>query len=128
MNFDELLKEELENLDGVDDYLEGFWLASATDDELEEYREELGLDEEDFQEYLDEALKKRVSARGAVKKVKSRKIRRQRATRTTGMSKAKLKQRARRSARTRKRNPAAMKKSIRKRKKALKRRKNMGLK
>ncbi len=63
-----------------------------------------------------------------VTKTKSLKSRKRHASVTKGMSKSKLRQIARKGARTKKKNPGGMRKAMKKRKKALKRRKNMGMK
>lgn len=79
-------------------------------------------------EELDEQLKRRVDSKGKVSRVKSKKVRSRRATRTTGMSKSALKRRSKKSARTRKKDVGGTKRAGKKRKKAMRRRRSMGVK
>lgn len=127
MNFEDILGEEYDRLDEVDAYNEEMFLIHATDEELKEWAEERGMSPEDLDAYLDETLVKHVSYRGDVSKTRTLKQRRRSASRTTGLSRAQLKRRARKAAKTRKRNPAAQKKAVKKRKKAMKKRKQRGL-
>jgi len=124
--FLELLEEAYTELDEIDDLVFEFFLNSC-DGSLDKLQEELELSDEDI-EVIAEQLKKRVSAKGQVTRVKSREIRKRRAVQTTGMSRAELKRRARKTTRTKKRNPSSVKRAVRKRKKAMRRRKQMGIK
>ncbi|MDA3806858.1 MAG: prohead core protein [Thiomicrorhabdus sp.] len=117
---DEMLDEDLE--DTVLDLL-----ADAYHDDMSTMQEDLELSDEDYA-VLSEALTKHVSSTGKVTKTKSLKSRKRHASVTKGMSKSKLRQIARKGARTKKKNPGGMRKAMKKRKKALKRRKNMGMK
>lgn len=130
-NFLEILEEGYKELDDIEDCLEDFFLEDIGLDDVDMLREMYDLDDaevKEITEIIEEALKKRVSSTGQVRKVLDRKTRSRRASITKKKSKAELKRIARKSARTRRKNPAAAKKAIRKRKKALRRRKQMGLK
>lgn len=78
-------------------------------------------------EELRESLVKHVSSKGKITRRKSRKVRRRQATQTTGLSKGKRRQIARKAARTKKANPGITKRAQRKRKRAMKKRKSLGL-
>lgn len=80
---------------------------------------------EDMQ--LNEFIVKHVSARGEITRTKDRKTRERNAFQTTGLSKAKRRQIARKATKTKIANPAGQSRAQRKRKKALKRRKALGL-
>lgn len=77
-------------------------------------------------EEVKEAIVKRVSSKGKVTRRKDRKTRQKRATQTTGLSKSKRRQIARKAARTKKANPATQRKASRKQKRAMRKRKSMG--
>lgn len=124
VDFLEVLESEYEGIDEHIEYVLEFLEDGLTEGELTELLSEAFV--EDSDELL-EALVKRVSSDGTVRKTLSRKIRKRRATLTTGISKADLKLRARKAARTRKRSPGVVRKSIRKRRKAMRRRKQMGI-
>lgn len=125
--FLELIESETQKLNEDHDELVLDFLSEAYADDFEAMKEELGMTDEAFDE-LKEALVKRVNSKGQVTKVKSRKIRKLRAPSTTGMSRAALKMRGRKSAKARKRSPGTMRVALKKRRKALKRRKQMGIK
>ena len=72
-------------------------------------------------------MSKHVSSRGEVTRTKDRKTRERNAFQTTGLSKAKRRQIARKVVKAKKANPSGQVKGLRKRKKALKRRKALGL-
>ena len=124
MSFLDLIEEEYEALSEVDEEIME-WLRVAYEGEHELMKEELALTDDEYQE-LTEALVRRVSADGSVRKIKTRAVRQRQAGLTTGMNKSQRKLRARKAARTRKKNPAILKGALRKRKKALRRRKQMG--
>ena len=79
------------------------------------------------EEQLNEFIVKHVSSRGEVTRTKDRKTRERNAFQTTGLSKAKRRQIARKVVKAKKTNPSGQVKGLRKRKKALKRRKALGL-
>ena len=79
------------------------------------------------EEQLNEFIVKHVSSRGEVTRTKDRKTRERNAFQTTGLSKAKRRQIARKATKTKIANPAGQSRAQRKRKKALKRRKALGL-
>ncbi|ASD53915.1 putative prohead core protein [Escherichia phage vB_EcoM_WFK] len=79
------------------------------------------------EEQLNEFIVKHVSSRGEVTRTKDRKTRERTAFQTTGLSKAKRRQIARKVVKAKKANPSGQVKGLRKRKKALKRRKALGL-
>ncbi|ARM70731.1 prohead core protein [Escherichia coli] len=79
------------------------------------------------EEQLNEFIVKHVSSRGEVTRTKDRKTRERNAFQTTGLSKAKRRQIARKVVKAKKANPSGQVKGMRKRKKALKRRKALGL-
>lgn len=129
MNFFERLEEELDIIeealaDELADLLED---SFSEEDSPEMLMEMLGIDRESA-EVLLENLRKRVSAKGQVRRLRSREYRRRHAQRTTGLSRHQRRLRARRAARTRRRNPTSVRKAIRKRKRAMRRRKMMGIK
>lgn len=76
---------------------------------------------------LTEFLVKTVSSRGEVRKIKDRKTRQRQALQTTGLSRSKRRQIARKAAKTKRSKPTISKKASRKRARAMKRRKSMGL-
>nr|CAJ1523368.1 Phage capsid and scaffold [Escherichia phage vB_Eco_NicPhage] len=79
------------------------------------------------EEQLNEFIVKHVSSRGEVTRTKDRKTRERNAFQTTGLSKAKRRQIARKVVKAKKANPSGQVKGLRRRKKALKRRKALGL-
>lgn len=79
------------------------------------------------EEQLNEFIVKHVSSHGEVTRTKDRKTRERNAFQTTGLSKAKRRQIARKVVKAKKANPSGQVKGMRKRKKALKRRKALGL-
>lgn len=76
---------------------------------------------------VNEAMVKHVNARGEVARKKDRKTRERNAYMTTGLSKAKRRQIARRAAKTKRANPSIERHAERKRKKAMRKRKALGL-
>jgi len=130
MSFIDLIEQETDSIDDlhesvVEDFIsESFDLEDA--DDIAELKEMFSYTDEDIEE-LKEALVRRVSADGTVRRVKNRKTRKRRATLTTGMSRAALARRGRMSARSLKRNPGAKRRGARKRKRALRQRKLRGL-
>ena len=71
------------------------------------------------EEQLNEFIVKHVSSRGEVTRTKDRKTRERNAFQTTGLSKAKRRQIARKVVKAKKANPSGQVKGLRKRKKAL---------
>lgn len=78
-------------------------------------------------EYLDEKFVRTVNASGQIRRIKDRKTRERMATITTGLSKAKRREIARKTRRTKRANPSIGRKALRKRRKALLKRKAFGL-
>lgn len=76
---------------------------------------------------LSEFIVKRVNSRGEVSRIKDRKTRERQAFQTTGLSKAKRRQIARKAVKTKRANPSTVTRGERKRKKALRKRKALGL-
>lgn len=76
---------------------------------------------------LNEFIVKSVSSRGEVSRIQDRATRSRKAFQTTGLSKAKRREIARKVVRSKRSNPSATVRGSRKRKKAMKRRKAMGL-
>ena len=127
--FLEKLNEAYDSLDKDIEFLENFLFETSEDKEdfLQDACDLFGISKDNAIE-LWEALVRRVNSQGKITRVKSRAVRSRRATLTTGMSRAALKRRARKAARTKKRNPSSMRKALRKRKKALRRRRQFGIK
>lgn len=78
-------------------------------------------------ESLSEVMVKHVSSSGQVTRTKDRKTRARNAFQTTGLSKSRRRQIARKAVKTKRANPSIQTRSLRKRKKALKKRKALGL-
>lgn len=78
-------------------------------------------------ENLNEFIVKSVNAKGLITRRKDRKTRALQAFQTTGLSKAKRRQIARKATKTKRANPSIGVKSLRKRRRALAKRKAMGL-
>lgn len=78
-------------------------------------------------EYLEEKFVRKVNAAGEIRRVKDRKTRERMATITTGLSKAKRREIARKTRRTKRANPSIGRKALRKHRKALLKRKAFGL-
>ena len=78
-------------------------------------------------EYLEEKFVRTVNASGQIRRIKDRKTRERMATITTGLSKAKRREIARKTRRTKRANPSIGRKALRKRRKALLKRKAFGL-
>lgn len=76
---------------------------------------------------LNEIMVKHVSSSGQVTRTKDRQTRARNATQTTGLSKARRRQIARKATKTKRANPSIQTRSLRKRKKALKKRAALGL-
>lgn len=76
---------------------------------------------------LDEFIVKHVSSRGELTRTKDRKTRQRNAFQTTGLSKAKRRQIARKASKTKRANPSIQVRGERKRKKARAKRKAFGL-
>ncbi len=124
--FLEMLEEEYSTIAEHDQEVLDFLIG---EDELtpESIAEAFDLGEEESM-VLYEQIIKTVDSSGTVTRKISRNIRSRRAALTTGISKSKLKLRARKAARTKKQNPMIGVRALRKRRKALRRRKQMGLK
>lgn len=128
MKFSELVEEQFEILvEDFEDELHDFIEENYDMDEVELLAEDFEISVDEATELM-ENIKKRVNAKGQVRKIRSREYRSRHAAMTTGMSKAKLKLRARRSAKARRKNPTGLRKALRKRAKAMKRRRMMGIK
>lgn len=78
-------------------------------------------------EYLEEKFVRTVNASGQIRRIKDRKTRERMATITTGLSKARRREIARRTLRTKRSNPSIGRRALRKRRKALLKRKAFGL-
>lgn len=78
-------------------------------------------------EYLEEKFVRTVNASGQIRRIKDRKTRARMATITTGLSKARRREIARHTVRTKRANPQIGRKALRKRRKALLKRKAFGL-
>lgn len=76
---------------------------------------------------LNEFIVKHVDSKGTVTRKKDRKTRERNAFQTTGLSKSKRRQIARKATKTKRANPSTQTRALRKRKKALKKRKALGL-
>lgn len=76
---------------------------------------------------IEEAIVKHVDSRGAITKTKDKKTRQRMAFQTTGLTKAKRRQIARKAVKTKRANPSIGVKAKRKTKKAMKKRKALGL-
>ena len=81
----------------------------------------------DEDEYLEEKFVRRVNAAGEISRIKDRKTRERMATITTGLSKARRREIARKTRRTKNANPSIGRRALRKRRKALLKRKAFGL-
>ena len=137
--FLDILKEEIDKLEQMDiesscieedeDFDEDDldFILEMDESELEELREELGYSDEDMEELISEATRRRVSAKGEVRRVATRRTQRMRANRTSNMSPSQRRRAARGATLTRKRNPAAVRKAVRKRRRAMRRRRQMGI-
>lgn len=97
--------------------LNGYQLDECTTD----------LDEMLEDEYLEEKFVRTVNAAGVIRRRKDRKTRERMATMTTGLSKARRREIARKTRRTKKSNPSIGRRALRKRRKALLKRKAFGL-
>ena len=80
-----------------------------------------------YEEPVNEVLVKRVSSKGEVTRIKDRKTRQRNAFQTTGLSKSKRRQIARKAAKTKRANPSIGTRANRKRKKAMRKRKALGI-
>lgn len=76
---------------------------------------------------LNEFIVKHVDSKGTITRTKDRKTRARNAFQTTGLSKAKRRQIARKATKSKRANPSAQTRGLRKRKKAMKRREALGL-
>lgn len=81
----------------------------------------------DDDEVLEEKFVRTVNASGQIRRIKDRKTRERMATITTGLSKARRREIARKTRRTKRANPSIGRKALRKRRKALLKRKAFGL-
>lgn len=87
----------------------------------------LDLDEMFQDEYLEEKFVRTVNSKGEMRRIKDRKTRARMATITTGLSKARRREIARKTRRTKRANPQIGRRALRKRRKALMKRKAFGL-
>lgn len=76
---------------------------------------------------INEFIVKHVDSKGTVTRTKDRKTRERNAFQTTGLSKSKRRQIARKAVKSKRANPSGVARGLRKRKKAIKRRKALGL-
>ena len=76
---------------------------------------------------INETIVKHVDSRGTITRKKDRKTRERLATQTTGLSKSRRRQIARKTVKTKRANPSGTIRANRKRKRAMKRRNSMGL-
>lgn len=130
VNFLSLLESEEQELREMDEYCLEFLLDSfeqGDDEFVTALKEMCDVTDEEVTSILEQMVK-RVNAKGEIRKTLSRKIRSRRAALTTGISKSRLKIRARKAARTKRRAPMIQRKALRKRRKALRKRKQYGLK
>ena len=125
--FLDILEEEYKTLEAHDEDVLDFLIGEDADLTPESIAEALEISVDDASA-LYEQIVKTVNSSGVVTRKVSRDIRARRAALTTGISKSKLKLRARKAARTKKQNPMIGVRALRKRRKALRRRKQMGLK
>lgn len=100
-----------------------YQVASGKNEDLFETAEEL-LENYD----LSEAIARHVDATGNISRRKDRKTRARQATQTTGLSKSKRRQIARKAAKTKRADVGAQKQAVRKRKRAIRKRDSLGLK
>lgn len=105
--------------DGINTIVENM-MASET-----ELAIAMGALNEDMQ--LNEFIVKHVNSRGEVTRTKDRKTRERNAYQTTGLSKSKRRQIARKAVKSKRANPSAVTRGVRKQKKAIKRRQALGL-
>jgi hypothetical protein len=124
--FLERLEEEENQLDEQEDIVVEFLLNEADQEDLDAIKLESGMADDEFDEMM-ESLRKRVTSKGKVTKVRDRKTRKRRATLSTGLSKASLRRRARKASKTKRRNPAIQRKALKRKKRADRKRKQMGL-
>lgn len=111
-------------------------LAMFSHDELVKLAESIAVDEPELAVAMlsivdgitiNEAMVKHVNAQGEVERKKDRKTRERNAYMTTGLSKAKRRQIARRAAKTKRTNPSITRKATRKQLKAKRKRKALGI-
>lgn len=124
MGFNEILEREYNKLDESTKHVLQFLKDSSTPEEFEALVDKI-FDGHDKDIY--ESMVKRVSSDGSIRKTRSTTTRKRRATMTTGMSRAELRLRGKKAARTRKRNPSGVRRAIRKRRRAMRKRKQYGL-
>lgn len=105
--------------DGINTIVENM-MASET-----ELAIAIGALNEDMQ--LNEFIVKHVNSRGEVTRTKDRKTRERNAYQTTGLSKSKRRQIARKAVKSKRANPSIVTRGVRKQKKAIKRRQALGL-
>lgn len=124
--FLERLEEEENQLDEQEDIVVEFLLNEADQEDLDAIKLESGMADDEFEEMM-ESLRKRVTSKGKVSKVRDRKTRSRRAQLTTGLSKAALRRKGRKAAKTKRRNPSIARKAKKRKKRADRKRKQMGL-
>lgn len=116
----ELLKEQTSSMNQEESisFVDAFGENELTESFIsEKYGEEI----------LSEFIVKRVSSKGTITRVKDKKTRERRALQTTGLSKAKRRQIARKAAKTKRADPSIKRIANRKRKRAMTKRKAFGL-
>lgn len=127
-NVEKLLPEAQGNIDSLSVALSKDDINKIVENMMESEPEmaiAMGSLNEELQ--LNEFIVKRVNSRGDVSRVKDRKTRERQAFQTTGLSKAKRRQIARKATKTKRANPSTQTRGERKRKKALRKRKALGL-
>ena len=124
--FLEILEEEYKQLDTIEEDIVDFLLGEGEEVSVMSLAEAFDLTEEEATNLYEQVVKA-VDSTGTVTKRLSRDVRARRASLTTGISKSKLKLRARKAARTKKQNPMIGVRALKKRRKALRRRKQLGL-
>lgn len=127
-NVEKLLPEAQVNIDSLSEALSKDDINKIVENMMSSEPEmaiAMGSLNEELQ--LNEFIVKRVNSRGEVSRVKDRKTRERQAFQTTGLSKAKRRQIARKATKTKRANPSTQTRGERKRKKALRKRKALGL-
>lgn len=115
-----LLKEQTQGMSQEEAicFVDGFGDQEITEDFI---KESFG------EEVLSEYIVKAVNAKGTITRKKDRKTRERRALQTTGLSKAKRRQIARKASKTKRADPSIKRIANRKRKRAMAKRKAFGL-
>lgn len=127
-NVEKLLPEAQARFDILSEALDQADINKIVENMLEDEPElAIALGSINEEMVLNEFIVKRVNSKGDVSRVKDRKTRERQAYQTTGLSKAKRRQIARKATKTKRANPSTITRGERKRKKALRKRKALGL-